>query len=53
MATEAIDNSAEYREKKLSEEEIKQDCESKAFVRIAEKSLPQAGHICKTGSVSI
>lgn len=37
MATETIENSVEYNEKKLSEEEIKQDCESKAFVRIAEK----------------
>ncbi|MBO5056990.1 MAG: transposase family protein [Lachnospiraceae bacterium] len=37
MATETIENSAEYNEKKLSEEEIKQDCESKAFVRIAAK----------------
>ena len=35
IATEPIENSAEYNEKKLSEEEIKQDCESKAFVRIA------------------
>ena len=37
MATETIENSVEYNEKKLSEEEIKQDCESKAFVRIAAK----------------
>ena len=37
MATETIENSAEYHEKKLSEEEIKQDCESKAFVRLAAK----------------
>lgn len=37
IATEPIENSAEYNEKKLSEEEIKQDCESKAFVRIAAK----------------
>ena len=37
MATETIENSAEYNEKKLSEEEIKQDCESKAFVRLAAK----------------
>lgn len=37
MATETIENSAECNEKKLSEEEIKQDCESKAFVRIAAK----------------
>ena len=37
MATETIENSVEYNKKKLSEEEIKQDCESKAFVRIAAK----------------
>ena len=37
MATEFIENSAEYNEKKLSEEEVKQDCEQKAFVRLAEK----------------
>ena len=37
MATETIENPVEYNEKKLSEEEIKQDCESKAFVRIAAK----------------
>lgn len=37
IATEPIENSAEYNEKKLSEEEIKQDCESKAFVRIGSK----------------
>lgn len=37
IATETIENSAEYYEKKLSEEEIKQDCESKAFIRIAAK----------------
>lgn len=37
MATETIENSVEYNEKRLSEEEIKQDCESKAFVRIAAK----------------
>ena len=37
MATETIENSAEYNEKKLTEEEIKQDCERKAFVRLAEK----------------
>ncbi|MGN0400666.1 MAG: transposase family protein [Acetatifactor sp.] len=35
MATEPIENSTGYNEKKLSEEEIKQDCESKAFVRLA------------------
>ena len=37
IATEPIENSAEYNVKKLSEEEIKQDCESKAFVRLASK----------------
>lgn len=37
MATEFIENTAEYHGKKLSEEEIKQDCERKAFVRLAEK----------------
>ena len=37
MATETIENSTKYNEKKLSEEEIKQDCESKAFKRLAEK----------------
>ena len=37
MVTETIENSAEYNAKRLSEEEIKQDCESKAFVRLAAK----------------
>ena len=37
MATESIENSEEYNRKKLSEERIKQDCESKAFVRLAAK----------------
>lgn len=37
MATEFIENTGEYHEKKLSEEEAKQDCEQKAFVRLAEK----------------
>lgn len=37
MATETIENSEEYNQKKLSEERIKQDCESKAFVRLAAK----------------
>ena len=37
MVTETIENTAEYNAKKLSEEEIKQDCESKAFVRLAAK----------------
>lgn len=37
MATEFIENSAEYNGKKQSEEELKQDCEQKAFVRLSEK----------------
>lgn len=37
MATEFIENTGEYHDKKLSEEEAKQDCEQKAFVRLAEK----------------
>lgn len=37
MATETIENAEKYSTKKLSEEEIKQDCESKAFKRLAEK----------------
>lgn len=37
MATETIENSEEYLRKKYSEEERKQDCEQKAFVRLAEK----------------
>ena len=37
MATESIENSEEYNQKRLSEERIKQDCESKAFVRLAAK----------------
>lgn len=37
MATEFIENTEEYKEKKLSEEEIKQDCERKTFVRLSEK----------------
>ena len=37
IATEAIENPADYKEKKQNEEEIKQDCERKAFVRIAAK----------------
>lgn len=37
IATETIENSAEYNEKKYSEEDQKQDCERKAFVRIAAK----------------
>ena len=41
MATETIENTAEYNAKRLSEEEIKQDCESKAFVRLAAKLKEQ------------
>lgn len=37
MASEPIENSAEYNEKKMSEAAIKQDCESKAFIRLAAK----------------
>lgn len=37
IATEPIANDAEYTLKKRSEEAIKQDCESKAFLRLAEK----------------
>ncbi len=37
MATETIENSEEYEHKKMTEESIKQDCESKAFVRLAKK----------------
>lgn len=37
IATETIENLANYNEKKQNEEEIKQDCERKAFVRIASK----------------
>lgn len=37
MATETIENAEKYSTKKLSEEEIKQDCESKAFKRLAKK----------------
>lgn len=41
MATETIENSEEYNKKKYSEEEIKQDCESKAFVSLAAKIKKQ------------
>ena len=41
MATETIENSEEYNKKKYSEEEIKQDCENKAFVRLAAKIKKQ------------
>ena len=37
IASEAIENSKEYCRKQMSEEKIKQDCESKAFKRLAEK----------------
>ena len=37
MATETIENTPQNNEKGRSEEEIKQDCESKAFVRLAAK----------------
>lgn len=37
IATEPIENSKEYQKQKMSDEEIKQDCEQKAFVRLAEK----------------
>lgn len=37
IATEPIENPGEYQEKKMSEEAIKQDCESKAFARLAVK----------------
>lgn len=37
IATETIENSEEYQKKKYTEEAIKQDCESKAFIRLAGK----------------
>lgn len=37
IATEFIENTEEYNQKKRTEESIKQDCESKAFERLAEK----------------
>lgn len=37
IATEFIENTDEYNQKKMTEEAIKQDCESKAFKRLAEK----------------
>ena len=37
IATETIENSEEYNEKKMTDEQVKQDCESKAFVRLAAK----------------
>ena len=37
IASEFIGNTAEYNQKKMTEEVIKQDCESKAFERLAKK----------------
>lgn len=37
IATETIENTVEYQDKKYTEEAIKQDCESKAFTRLAGK----------------
>lgn len=37
IATEFIENTEEYNQKKRTEESIKQDCESKVFERLAEK----------------
>lgn len=37
IATEFIENIDEYNQKKMTEEALKQDCESKAFERLAEK----------------
>jgi hypothetical protein len=37
IATESIENSDEYNKKQMTEEAIKQDCESKAFKRLAKK----------------
>ncbi|MDD3416023.1 MAG: transposase [Lachnospiraceae bacterium] len=37
IATEPIENSEEYNKKEFTEEAIKQDCESKAFIRLAGK----------------
>lgn len=37
IATEAIENSDEYNRKQMTEEAVKQDCESKAFVRLSKK----------------
>ena len=44
IGTEVIENSEEYQRKKYTEEQIKQDCESKAFIRLAakiKKSFPR------------
>ena len=37
IATEPIENSDEYNQKQMTEESIKQDCESKAFIRLSKK----------------
>lgn len=37
IATEFIENTDEYNQKRMTQEAIKQDCESKAFKRLAEK----------------
>lgn len=37
IATEFIENTDEYNQKRMTEEAMKQDCESKAFERLAEK----------------
>ncbi|MFI3201874.1 MAG: transposase family protein [Eubacteriales bacterium] len=37
VATEWIENTKEYQKKKMTEEAMKQDCETKAFVRLAKK----------------
>jgi hypothetical protein len=37
IATEPIENDPTYEEKSLSDEQIKQDCEQKAFIRLAKK----------------
>ena len=37
IATEPIENTDEYNRKQMTEEAIKQDCESKAFIRLSKK----------------
>lgn len=37
IATEFIENTDEYNQKNMTEEALKQDCESKAFERLAKK----------------
>ena len=37
IGTETIENDKDYQNKKLSDKKIKQDCESKAFFRLADK----------------